>query len=285
MTKSLSPLFKWTGGKRRELKDFSPFYPEYVKDNKEYTFVEPFVGAGAVFWSLNNLSGTNVINDYDADLVNFYQQIAAQDPFVLEEVGKVSAMFDVKDVDNHAERQAAYYYWRDKDRDNGLLNLTPAEKATRFFIVNQLAFSGMRRFNAKGEFNVPFGHYKNFNSSALSSAPHAALLNNTKILQGDYKAVIEENDNENTFIFIDPPYTRTMKTYSADNEFGDDKQYELRDTLVGLKNALWMVVIDKSDLTSELYKDHITHTYALKYGVNIKNRMDTSVEHLVATNY
>lgn len=283
---SLAPLFKWTGGKRREIKDFSPFYPDYVKANTApYKFVEPFVGAGAVFWSLNNTNGSNVINDFDADVANFYRQVAKQPEEALKKIEALSGLFDIKDVDNHSEREAGYYSWRNLDRNGGLENLSPEDRFARFFIVNQLAFSGMRRFNGKGEFNVPFGHYKNFNSSGLRSQKHVDLLQKTTILTGDYKNVVESNDTPNTFIFIDPPYTRTMKTYSADNEFGDDKQHELFETLNSLKNAQWMVVIDKSDLTSEIYKDNIVHTYDLKYGVNIKSRFNTEVQHIVATNY
>lgn len=282
---SLLPLFKWTGGKRREIKHFSPFYPDFVKNEEKYTFVEPFVGAGAVYWSLNNVNGKNIINDFDEDVANFYRQVALQPEEALKKIEELSDLFFMKDVDNHAERELGYYTWRNLDRKGGLANLSPEDRFARFFIVNQLAFSGMRRFNAAGEFNVPFGHYKNFNAAALRSPEHTALLKATDIFTGDYKPVVDANDNDNTFIFIDPPYTRVMKTYSADNEFGEDKQYELRDTLAGLKKAKWMVVIDKSELTSELYKDYIKHTYGLSYGVNIKGRFDTAVEHIVATNY
>ena len=281
----LCPIFKWTGGKRREIKHFSPLYPDFVKDGSRYTYVEPFVGAGAVYWHLNNTAGHNVINDYDADVINFYKAVATADREALDYIKSVSSMFSLKGIDNHAERQASYYEWRDLDKDGGLEHCSDAVRAARFYIVNQLAFSGLRRFNAKGEFNASFGHYKHFNSELLEDARYAALLGKTEITQGDYKAVIDGHDEKNTFIFLDPPYTRVMKTYSADNEFGDAKQLELRNTLADLKQAKWMVVIDKADLTMDLYKDYIKHSYPLRYGVNIKNRIDTAVEHLVATNY
>lgn len=282
---NLSPLFKWTGGKRREIKFFEDMFPEYVLKNESYNYVEPFMGGGAVFWYLNNHAGTNVINDYDRDLINFYEQVKQQSPDFLKSVFESSQLYTANDEQAHSVQEANYYYWRNMDKNDGLKNLSDEQRAARFWIVNQLAFSGMRRFNSKGEFNVPYGHYKNLNSSALNSDKHVELLRHTEIRNGDYKQVILDNDKENTFIFLDPPYTRVMNTYSADNEFGLDKQQELADTLKNLKNAQFMVVINKDETTYGLYKDYIRKTYDLKYGVNIKNRFDQSVQHIVAVNY
>jgi DNA adenine methylase len=167
----------------------------------------------------------------------------------------------------------------------GLDSLPDWQRAARFFITTQLAFAGMRRFNASGHFNVPFGHYKNFNDAALSSKPHVTLLKGAKILSGDYAEALKGEDNDRTFIFVDPPYTRVMKAYSSDSEFGDDAQRLLRDKLVALEKASWMVVIDKSDLTMELYGDYVVGEYDVSYGVNIRNRFDQGASHIVACNY
>lgn len=285
MNSGMLPLFKWTGGKRREIEKFENFYPDFVKNKEEYTFVEPFVGAGAVFWNLNNLQGKNIINDFDWDVANFYRSIRKQSKVFTDAVLQSSSLYKSNDDESYEKQSKNYYEWRNKDRNNGLQNLSNDERAARFWIVNQLSFSGMRRFNSKGEFNVPYGHYKNLNSSNLFSNKHVNLLNNTEILDGDYLEVVLKNDTPNTFIFIDPPYTRVMKEYSSDNEFGDDKQRELASALLNLKHASFMIVIDKSDLTMELYEENIVETYGLKYGVNIKNRFDAGVEHIVATNY
>lgn len=285
MSNSLLPLFKWTGGKRREIVHFAPFYPDFVGEDKEFHYVEPFAGAAATYWSLNNTKGTNILNEFDPELINFYEQVKKQDKKFLELVAQASKLFEDKSPEAHAKQESMYYSWRNKDRENGLALLGKQERAARFFIVNQLAFSGMRRFNSNGEFNVPYGHYKNLNSDSLQSPAHVKLLKNTTLTTGDYSISLANNDMPNTFIFIDPPYTRVMKTYSADNEFGEIQQRELLSNLQNLSHANWMVVIDKSPLTLELYKDYIKHTYSLNYGVNIKNRFSTDVEHIIATNY
>lgn len=287
-TPVLSPLFKWTGGKRRELPTCAPFYPSFVTSGgNDWKFVEPFVGGGAVYWSLANPN--SVINDYDTDVMNFYTHVKTQDPDFLDEVATVTHLFRKNQKQSssavHDQQEAAYYRLRDLDRNGGLKGVPNWKRAARFFVVNQLAFSGMRRFNSSGEFNVPFGHYKSFNASALTSAPHVNLLSTTTLTTGDYASVLAAHDTPNTFIYIDPPYTRVMKTYSAGATFGNTQQEELRDALAGLEHASFMVVIDSSAVTEALYKDFVVHRYPVSYGVNIKNRFSQAAHHLIAVNY
>jgi site-specific DNA-adenine methylase len=93
------------------------------------------------------------------------------------------------------------------------------------------------------------------------------------------------NDKPNTFIYLDPPYTREFNEYSHENVFGTKQQIELADTFKSMKEAKVMIIINKDDFTTELYKDYIKLTYDLKYSTNIKNRYDNSVQHIVVTNY
>lgn len=287
----LDPLYKWTGGKRKEIKTFSKFYPKFVKDGSDYKFVEPFFGGGAVYWSLN--AKENVINDIDSELVNFIKHAKTNSNEIIESIGELSSKIkQISDLEKSkslsiseakTKRGVHYYEWRNKDRNNGLELIYPLERAIRFFIVNQLAFNGMRRFNSKGEFNIPYGNYKSLNINL--SEKHIELLNRTDIYNTSYKDVMEANDTEKTFIYIDPPYTREFKEYSHENVFGQKEQIELSETFKSMKNAKVMIVINKDEFTSNLYDGYIKHTYGLKYSTNIKNRYDNSVEHLVITNY
>jgi DNA adenine methylase len=101
----------------------------------------------------------------------------------------------------------------------------------------------------------------------------------------DFESVMRKNDKKNTFIFIDPPYTRVFKKYSPDNNFGEAEQRRLKEVFKSLDNASAMIIIDKSDLTMELYDDWIKSSYTIKYGVNIKNRFNQDAEHLIICNY
>ena len=286
----LEPIYKWTGGKRKEIKIFSKYYPDFISSNK-YKFVEPFFGGGAVYWSLQ--AEQNVINDIDLELINFLQVVKENASALLEitkdvsqkisEISKREKQKELSIAEAKTERGLLYYDWRNKDRNGGLEKLSNLERAFRFLMVNQLAFNGMRRFNSKGEFNIPYGNYKSFNPNITKE--HIEKLNNTEIFCGSYKSVMLNNDTEKTFIYIDPPYTREFKEYSHENVFGEEQQLELFDQFSQLKKASAMIIINKDEFTTHLYKDYIKDEYSLKYSTNIKNRYDNSVKHLIITNY
>ncbi|HEX8576393.1 MAG TPA: DNA adenine methylase, partial [Flavobacterium sp.] len=74
------PFLKWAGGKSRLLKDIYKSLPkEFI--NNDFTYVEPFLGSGAVlFWMLNNFPNIKraIINDINCDLINVYKVISAK---------------------------------------------------------------------------------------------------------------------------------------------------------------------------------------------------------------
>jgi len=93
------------------------------------------------------------------------------------------------------------------------------------------------------------------------------------------------NDNDNVFMYLDPPYTRDFKEYSHGNVFDDDSQKELSKVFKSIKKGKVMLIINKDEFTTSLYKDYIKDEYDLKYATNIKNRYDNNVKHLIITNY
>jgi DNA adenine methylase len=274
----MRPIFKWTGGKRREIKIFEPFYPSFIKTSI-YNYVEPFVGGGAVYFHIENFNGENIINDYDSTLINFYRIFQEGNYQFVEELKRISK------ITEHDELEKEYYRLRNQDKNNGVNKLSDIDNAIRFFVINQLAFSGMRRFNSSGEFNVPFGHYKRLNADIINSESHQNLLKKTKIYNEDFEIIIKNNDRDNTFIFLDPPYTKVFKEYTSNNSFGNEDHCRLKETIDNVKKASIMMIIDRSDFTEKLYRNKIVKTYSLSYGVNIKNRFTTKSEHLIITNY
>jgi len=289
---SLKPMYKWAGGKRKEIKIFENYFPEFVKNNDTYKYIEPFFGGGAVYWYLCN--NDNVINDIDHDMISYLKMIKEQNTQVIETAVDLKAKIDAISLQEKngeltikeaKEKRGIYYYhWRNLDRNNGLSSLSEWEKAFRFIFMNQLAFNGMRRFNKKGEFNIPYGNYKSFsNVDLMTNDDHVNLLKNTSINSGDYNDVIVDDDN--VFIFLDPPYTRVFKEYTSGNVFGYEEQERLANKLKSLKKAKWMLVINDDEKIREMYDGYVKETYDVKYGTNIKNRFDTSTQHIIITNY
>ena len=109
----------------------------------------------------------------------------------------------------------------------------------------------MFRVNKKGLFNVPMGSYKNplicdeKNLRAVSDK-----LQNVEIICGDYRESANFID-ENTFVYIDPPYrplTQTaMFTSYNENEFNDEEQIKLADFVKEISKKGAKVLVSNSD--------------------------------------
>lgn len=144
----------------------------------------------------------------------------------------------------------------------------------------------MIRYNSKGEYNVPYGRYKNFNTSLITDRHHQLLSNNTVIYNTDYKeifALTERND----FVFLDPPYDCVFSDYGNEeykDGFNEENHRQLALDFQNL-NCKAMMVIGATPLTRELYRDNIVAEYDKNYSVNIRNRFQAEAVHLIVTNY
>ncbi len=136
------PFLKWAGGKRQLLPVIRHYMPEKFK-----TYYEPFVGAGAVLFDLQ--PGQAVINDINEELINCYRVIKDSPQALLEDVRK------------HRNEKEYFYAVRALDRSPEYKALSPVERASRIIYLNKSCYNGLFRVNSKGEFNTPFGKYKN----------------------------------------------------------------------------------------------------------------------------
>lgn len=190
------PLLKWAGGKTQLLREIIPKMPE-----KYGRFIEPFFGGGAVFFAVRPEGG--IIADSNPELVNLYCSVATD----VEGV-----MAQLRSYENTEE---VFYAARALD----VTKLSNVEAAARTIFLNRTCFNGLYRVNKSGQFNVPFGRYKNpkiIDEDALKAA--SALLGNTTIICGDYKTVLKESAQTGDFIFLDPPYLPV-------SEYADFKRY------------------------------------------------------------
>lgn len=142
----------------------------------------------------------------------------------------------------------------------------------------------MLRFNSKGEFNVPFGRYKNFNTNLVSKA-HETLLKRTEITNKDYTEIFSICSSDD-FVFLDPPYDCIFTDYGNidHTDFSEDSHIKLAQDFRNL-SAKAMMVIGKTKLTEQLYRPYIKSEYFKKYSVNIRNRFKAESVHLIITNY
>lgn len=180
------------------------------------------------------------------------------------------------------KNEGLYYILR--DMYNGITQSTYSS-ATLYYFINKTAYSGMIRFNSKGEYNVPYGRYKNFNT-AIITKQHQQLLATTKIYNTDYREIFALAESKD-FVFLDPPYDCTFSDYGNieyKDGFSEENHRQLANDFRNL-GCRTMMVIGATPLTRELYGGNIVTEYDKNYSVNIRNRFKTEAVHLIVTNY
>jgi len=225
----VKPFLKWAGGKTQVLNEIEKNVP-YSK-NDTFSYVEPFVGSGAVlFWILNNFPNLKsaVINDINKDLINSYKTIKSNVNELISILGKYE--IEYHSLSDKLESKKEYYY---EKRD--IFNSRESEQITQsalFIFLNRTCFNGLYRVNKKNQFNVPIGSYKKpmicdkENLLAVSNA-----LQKVELLSDDFEKTINYA-SETSLFYFDPPYKPLSETSSftayAKNEFNDNEQKRLK---------------------------------------------------------
>ncbi len=189
--KLIAPFVKWVGGKRQLIPSIATHLP---KDIKSYDYVEPFIGGGALFFHLQPKNA--LINDFNKELINVYQVIKNN----LDEL--------ICDLKKHKNEAEYFYEVRSLDRSIDYKALSSVQRASRVIFLNKTCFNGLYRVNNAGEFNAPFGRYKNpniVNEPILKAVSKYLNANNINIQSGDYSEVLNQA-TKNSFVYLDPPY-------------------------------------------------------------------------------
>ncbi len=259
----LGPIIKWSGGKSDEIKMFKKHFPE-----KYDTYLEPFIGGGSVYFYLNPQKA--VITDVHTELVDFYNAIKD---------GHSDDIYNFMVENNNDED--TYYNIRDKMVINNSV-----DNAKRFYYQRKTCFRGMLRYNRDGKFNIPYGKYKTINYSDLKNKKYEELLKRTEVIKSSYEYVFENYNNENNFMFLDPPYDSEFTDYGY-CKFGKEEQKKLAKLFKETKIKCLMI-IGKTDFIEELYKGYIVEEYQKNYKFKIyAGRIgdEINVKHLVIKNY
>ena len=271
------PFVKWVGGKRQLLSQFRKL-GLYLSDFDSVCgrYFEPFVGGGAVFFDLHPKNAT--ISDLNSELITTYMVVRDNVECLIKSLKQ-------------------YVY--DKDYFLKIRAMNPAEMsdldvASRFIYLNRTCFNGMYRVNSKGQFNVPFGRYKNpiicdeGNLRAVSRS-----LQGVEILNADYKVAVSKA-RAGDFVYFDPPYypissTSSFTSYTKDG-FAEKEQIELRDIFAELSNRGCYVMLSNSDSTfiRDIYgglKNVTITAVSAGRAINSKATGRGKIIELVITNY
>lgn len=226
----MKPIIKYRGGKSKELPHLLEHIPQFAG-----RYIEPFFGGGAMYFNLEPEGA--IINDINTRLMDFYRAVQQNFPELKAELAKLERVYTINraafdelkkaNPNSIVEDNNESLYYSLRDMYNGLV--TPEYLgATLYFFINKTAYSGMIRFNSKGEYNVPYGRYKNFNTD-LITYEHSRLLSTAEIHNSDYRQIFNIAAEED-FIFLDPPYDCIFSDYGNDeyrDGFNEDSHRQL----------------------------------------------------------
>jgi DNA adenine methylase len=209
---------------------------------------------------------------------------------------KIKSKLPDNDILNNIEtalKSAFYMHFRHIYNNTENYKIKPAFKAAIFLFIRNFAYSGMFRYNANGDFNVPYGgiayNRKNFLKKVdyLRTEELKSLLGKTTIENKDFEAFFCDYEPTNhDFVFLDPPYDTEFSTY-AKNEFTKKDQIRLANYLIHKCRAKWLMIIKNTDFVWGLYdkKGLNIRSFDKTYLVSFMNRNDKNVEHLLIKNY
>ena len=302
--KEAKPFLKWVGGKTKLLSEIESRLPEDIKEGKIKTYIEPFIGGGAVFfYMLSKYKFDNlIISDINKELILTYKVIKNN----VEELISILEDNDEKynSLSSLEEKQEFYNSIKNEfNKEKDILNYdsigeNEIKHASFMIFLNKSCFNGLYRENKKGEFNVPFGKKEilnSFNRDNMLSINKA--LKDVTILNGDFEKVKKYIDKD-TFIYMDPPYRplkdkKSFKNYSKE-EFNDDTQIRLNEfcKYINETGAKFMESnsdpknTDEEDIFfDELYNDFNIERIKAARSVNSKGDRRGKISEIIIKNY
>ena len=242
------PFIKWVGGKTQLLDEVRKSLPRDFASRKHVTYVEPFVGGGAVmFWILQAYPNIQraVINDINPDLICTYRVIKENVEELIVELANIQDEYIPLSTESRKE------FFMEKRARFNTKRTAPVETAALFIFLNRTCFNGLYRVNSKGEFNVPHGKYANPRICDVDNLRACSeVLQKVEILCGDF-AETGRYAGPDTLFYFDPPYKPITETSSftsyAKEGFNDAEQIRLRDFCDQISRDKALFVASNSD--------------------------------------
>ncbi|EPV0637160.1 DNA adenine methylase [Klebsiella pneumoniae] len=257
----MSTILKWAGNKTavmHELKKHLPAGPRLV---------EPFAGSCAVMMATEYPH--YLVADINPDLINLYREIATNASDFIERAKHLFKIFNSAD---------GYYDSRDsfnQDKD-------PEWQAPLFLFLNRHCYRGLCRYNKKGEFNAPYGHYKKPYFPENEIRAFAEKATRATFICASYDetlALLVPGD----VIYCDPPYDGTFSNYHTAG-FTEDDQYQLASILERRASEGHPVIVSNSDtsLTRSLYRNFTHDRINVKRSIGVAAGEGKSADELIA---
>ena len=272
------PFVKWAGGKRQLMSELEKNFP-----TKFGTYLEPFLGGGAVMFDLltkePNLKCN--VSDLNSDLVLAYVTIRDRLEKLIESLENHSKNY-------HKDSTGYYYEVRNQEPKNQI------EKVSRLLFLNKTCFNGLYRVNSKGKFNVPLGRYTNpniVNKENLQAVSKTLQSPKIKISCRDFSSIIKDA-KKGDFVYFDPPYqpvsdTANFTSYTH-RDFTEDDLERLADLANQLNSKGCNVMLSNSN--SKTVKKLFSSVWKIKEikanrAINSNSQKRTGHKEIIIKNY
>ena len=272
LKKETYPIVKWVGGKRQLMFELLKNMP---KSHNRY--FEPFVGGGALFFELQPEDA--YISDMNEELINLYSVVRDN-------------VYDlILDLSKHEVSKEYFLEIRNIDRTKKYNKLTNVQRASRFIYLNRTCFNGLYRVNSQGQFNVPFGYYKNPRILDADNLLNCSeLLKKTEIICADFSEILNKV-KKGDFVYFDPPYvplneTSSFTSYTKDG-FNIDMQFKLKEVCDELDSMGVMFMLSNSDtkFVNELYSNYEIKKVFASRAVNANAEGRGKITEVLVRNY
>ena len=256
------PFLKWAGGKRQLIEEISSRFPSELQNHS--TYIEPFVGGGAVLFHLLEKKDFEHVHIFDInpELTLCYEMLKTSAPKVWS---KLKSM--IKKYPPHESKERSEYYYsiriswnKNVSKIHSMSETKKINRVAQTIFLNKTCFNGLFRVNSKGEFNVPIGSYKNpsFPSEQDLLEVQSALAD-VIIHLGSFEQC-EELIDQNTFLYFDPPYRPLTETshfvsYSKD-QFDDEDQKKLAQFVQDVDQKGAKFILSNSDPKNTIEDDN-----------------------------
>jgi DNA adenine methylase len=290
------PFLKWAGGKTQLVPNIISLINSQIAQDCEFNYIEPFVGGGAVLFSvLNNFSNVQkvIINDINSDLIMAYNVIKNNVEELIVRLKKIQQ--DFYGLKNLEDQQK--FFLEKRLEFNSRDCYDPIEKTVLLLFLNKTCFNGLYRVNSKGLFNVPFGKY--FKPLICNEEKLLVVnyhLQKVTILQGDFGQTLDYANN-NTLFYFDPPYKPIKKTSAftsyTKEDFNDQEQIRLKQFIDRINQAGYKFILSNSDLKNfdpdnnffdDLYENYNIQRVKAKRSINSKGNYRGEIFELLINN-
>jgi len=291
------PFLKWAGGKGQLLSEIDKRLPDELRNGQIDTYIEPFVGGGAVFFHIAQ-KYTDVkkfyLFDINEDLVNCYNIIKEDVTSLVPELLSLQGQFSEIKI---KKRKEFFLDIRKKFNKEKFAQFN-TKTAAKLIFLNKTCFNGLYRVNRKGEFNVPFGDYENPRICAANNLRIASeVLQKAQVIHGDFQDSKRYINNQ-AFVYLDPPYrplspTAGFTSYSKE-DFNHEDQIRLAEFCKYIHSRGVKFLLSNSDPKNENPRDHffddkykgfVIDRVKANRAINCKANGRGQVNELIITNY